>query len=76
MSLLIVGSIALDSVESPAGKVVDALGGSASYCSVAAGFLSDDVRTVAVIGDDFAPEHIELFKSMGIDVSGIERTPG
>lgn len=76
MSLLIVGSIALDTVGAPAGEVVDVLGGSASYCSVAASFFTDQVRPIAVVGDDFPPEHIRLLESRGVDASGIEKAAG
>ena len=58
MSLLVVGSVALDSVETPAGKVEDALGGSATYFSTAASLFTG-VRVVAVVGDDFPGEHVE-----------------
>ncbi len=76
MSLLIVGSVALDTVKAPAGEVIDALGGSASYCSVAASFLADSVQTVAVVGEDFPREHLRLLEARGIDTSGIESAAG
>ncbi len=75
MSLLVVGSVALDTVETPFGKVEEALGGSATYFSVAASLLSS-VRMVAVVGEDFPQEHVELLRGRGIDIEGLERVPG
>ena len=62
--LLIVGSVALDSVKTPFGNVKEALGGSATYASYAASFFTS-VRVVGVVGDDFPEEHVELLKSRG-----------
>lgn len=75
MSLLVVGTVALDSVETPFGKVENALGGSATYFSVSASYFSD-VRLVAVIGQDFPKEHIQFLKSKNIDVRGLEVRSG
>ena len=75
MSLLVVGSVALDSVKTPAGEVTDALGGSATYFSMAARLFSA-VSVVGVVGQDFPEEHIGLLKSHGIDVSGIQFAEG
>jgi sugar/nucleoside kinase (ribokinase family) len=68
--ILVVGSAALDSVESPAGKVDDALGGSSFFFSTAASLLAP-VRLVAVIGTDFPMEKIEFLKSRDVDMSGL-----
>jgi sugar/nucleoside kinase (ribokinase family) len=57
VSLLVVGSIALDDVESPAGRVEDALGGATCYFAVAAQYFTQ-VRAVGVVGDDFPAEHL------------------
>ncbi len=75
MSLLVVGSVALDSVETPAGKVEDALGGSATYFSAAASLLTG-VRMVAGVGEDFPDQHVEMLRSRGIDLEGLEREQG
>lgn len=72
---LVIGSIALDSVETPAGKRNPSLGGSASFGSVAASYFSD-VSLVGVVGDDFGEEHLQKFRSRGIDISGIQRIAG
>jgi sugar/nucleoside kinase (ribokinase family) len=75
VSILVVGSIALDSVETPFGKAEDALGGAAVYFSFAASFFNR-VRLVGVIGEDFPEEHIELLKERNIDLAGLERGHG
>ena len=72
-SLLVVGSVALDSVETRAGKRVEVLGGAATYFSVAASFLvPTPVRLTGVVGDDFADAHTQLLKSRGVDLAGLE----
>lgn len=70
MSLLVVGSVAFDSIETPHGNVDDALGGSASFFSVVASNFTKP-RLVGVVGEDFPQEHKELFKSKGVDISGL-----
>lgn len=75
MSLLVVGSVALDSVYTPFGETADALGGSAVYFSVA-GALLHPVQVVGVVGDDFPMEELERLASRGIDWSGVERATG
>ena len=70
MSLLVVGSIALDSVETPHGTAHDALGGSATYFSYAASFFTS-VRLVGVVGEDFPTSHRGLLESRGIDTAGL-----
>jgi sugar/nucleoside kinase (ribokinase family) len=75
MSLLVVGSVALDSVETPFGRKEDVLGGSASYFSTAASFFGP-VRLVAVVGEDFPDEHVAFLRSRAVDLSGLSRTPG
>jgi sugar/nucleoside kinase (ribokinase family) len=75
MNLLVVGSVALDSIETPAGKAERVLGGSAVYFSVAASFFAD-VGLVAVIGRDFPEEHIALLKQRNIDLRGLTRESG
>ncbi|MHB0915155.1 MAG: PfkB family carbohydrate kinase [Thermoleophilia bacterium] len=75
MSILVVGSIALDTVETPFGEAEEALGGAAVYFSYAASFFSE-VRLVGVIGEDFPEEHLELLAGRNIDLTGLERAPG
>lgn len=74
MGVLVVGSIALDAVETPFGKVEDVLGGSASYFATAASFFTD-VSLVGVVGEDFPAEAIALFRDRGIDLDGLEQVP-
>ncbi len=75
MSLLVVGSVALDSVETPFGRREEVLGGSATYFSAAASFFGP-VRLVATIGEDFPDEHVRFLAARRVDVSGLERRPG
>ncbi len=75
MSILVVGSAALDTVETPFGSVEDALGGSAIYFSAAASYFAP-VNLVAVVGDDFPKEKIEFLKKKNVDFSGLEVADG
>ncbi len=75
MSLLVVGSIALDSIFTPFGETADALGGSAVYFSVA-GALLHPVQVVGVVGQDYPYAELERLASRGIDWSGVERAQG
>lgn len=71
MSLLVVGSVALDTVETPHGKVEEALGGSAVYFSLAARLFTD-VMLAGVVGEDFPEEWKGLLRDRGVDISGLE----
>ncbi|MFH0921261.1 MAG: PfkB family carbohydrate kinase [Fibrobacterota bacterium] len=71
MSLLIVGSIGIDTIHTEHGSAVDCLGGSASYAAVAAGFF-DNVRLVGIVGDDFPQENIRLFRKKNVDLEGLQ----
>ena len=75
MSLLVVGSVAYDTVSTPYGRRDNALGGSATYFSIAASYFTP-VSVVAVVGEDFAPSDVDLLESKGVDTSGLERAPG
>jgi len=70
MSVLVVGSLALDNVRTPFGEVNGALGGSCSYVSTAISYFADP-SIVGVVGNDFPNEHIELFKRRGINTAGL-----
>jgi sugar/nucleoside kinase (ribokinase family) len=72
MSLLVVGSLALDTIETPFGKAERALGGSATYISVAASYFIQPVRLVGVVGGDFPKEDIEFLKEKEIDIEGLQ----
>ncbi|HEV8672539.1 MAG TPA: PfkB family carbohydrate kinase [Methylomirabilota bacterium] len=73
--LLVVGSVALDSVRTPFGKADDVLGGSATFFAYAASFFTE-VRLVAVVGADFPQAHLDLLAHRGIDVAGLQVTAG
>ncbi len=75
MSLLVVGSVAFDSIRTPYGEAREVLGGSAVYCAVAASYFTR-VRMVAVVGEDFGEEPMRLLRDRGIDVSGLEVARG
>ncbi len=75
MSLLVVGSVALDSVETPFAKRDDILGGSASYFAAVASLLTP-TRVVAVVGEDFPEEHLAFLRERGNDLDGISRAKG
>ncbi len=75
MAILVVGSVAYDTVETPRERRERQLGGSASFFALAAG-ADADVRVVAVVGDDFAPRDLALLASRGVDISGIVRASG
>jgi sugar/nucleoside kinase (ribokinase family) len=73
--LLVVGSVALDTVKTPFGEVSEVLGGSATFFSTAASFFTS-VDLIAVVGEDFPPQHLAFLKSRNIDLTGLERRPG
>jgi sugar/nucleoside kinase (ribokinase family) len=75
MSLVVVGSVAYDGVETPHGKVDRMLGGAATYVGLSASYFAP-VKIVAVVGDDFAQEDVDLLASRKIDLDGLERVPG
>jgi len=75
MSILVVGSLALDDVETPFGKRENALGGAATYFGLAASYFTD-VRVVGVVGNDFPREHLELMEGRGIDLAGVRVEEG
>jgi len=75
MSVLVVGSIGLDTVKTPIEEHADLLGGSASYAAVAASFFTG-VNLVGIVGDDFPKTHIGYFESRQIDLAGMQIVPG
>ena len=75
MSLLVVGSVAFDSVKTPFGEADDVLGGSATYFSTAASYFTD-VNLVAVVGEDFPKAHIDFLKSREINLDGLQKVSG
>jgi sugar/nucleoside kinase (ribokinase family) len=73
--LLVVGSVAFDTVQTPYGKAENILGGAATYFGVSASWFAP-VRVVAVVGEDFGPREMEVFSRRGIDTEGLERAEG
>ena len=70
MSLLTVGSVAFDAIETPFGKTDKIIGGAGTYIALAASFYNKDQKIVAVVGDDFPQEMIDQLSSRGVDVEG------
>jgi len=75
MSILVIGSIALDSVETPFGKVEEALGGSAVYFSCAARHFTQ-VSLLGVVGEDFPEEHVAFLQERGVNTDLLQKVPG
>ena len=73
MSILIVGTVTLDTVETPQERVEDVLGGSSVYAAFAASFFGEPVRLVGIVGGDFPQEYIDVLQSSGIDLVGLTR---
>ncbi len=76
MGLLVVGSLGLDTVITPFDRVEEALGGSATYISIAASYFSAPVYMVGVVGEDFPKEYIDLFERHNIDLTGLQIVEG
>lgn len=75
MSITVVGSVALDTVETPQGRNDEGLGGAATFFALAAANFGQ-VHLVGVVGEDFPVDHVRLLQSKGIDLAGLERAPG
>jgi sugar/nucleoside kinase (ribokinase family) len=75
MSLVVVGSVALDTLETPHGRADEVLGGAATYFAIAASFFGP-VQLVAVVGDDFPQRELDWFARRGIDLAGVDVRPG
>ena len=76
MSLLVVGTVAFDAIETPFGKVDKITGGSGNYICQSAGHFTNDMQLVSVIGDDFDQKELEYLKSVGTDIDGIQVKKG
>ena len=75
MSILVVGSVAFDSIEAPQGRRDRGLGGAATYFALAASYFTK-VRVIAVVGEDFTPEYEAVLTARGVDTQGLEHTAG
>ncbi len=76
MNLVIVGSVAFDTIKTPYGFAERVLGGSATYCSISSSFFAKDIGVVAVVGKDFEEKYFRYFLDKGIDIRGIEKKDG
>lgn len=76
MSLVIVGTMAFDAIETPFGKTDKILGGAATYASLAASYLYNKVKVLSVVGDDFGDEHMNVLKRRGVDTKGVQVVKG
>jgi sugar/nucleoside kinase (ribokinase family) len=75
VSIVVVGSVAFDTIETPSGSIERAIGGSATYFSIAASYFAP-VRLVAVVGEDFGEEHRAALRGKSVDLEGLEVVPG
>lgn len=76
MSLLAVGTVAFDDIQTPFGHAEMAIGGAATYITLAASYLTDDVRLVSVIGDDFPGKTLQMLQERGINLNGLQTIEG
>jgi len=76
LGLLVVGSLGLDTVETPFDKVVDALGGSATYISLAASYFAGPVQLVGVVGSDFPKKYLDILENHEVDLEGLQIIDG
>ncbi|MDP2385341.1 MAG: PfkB family carbohydrate kinase [Bacteroidota bacterium] len=76
MSLLVVGTVAFDAIETPFGKTDKIVGGAASYISLAASYYTKDIHLVSVVGDDFPQDFLNVLKNQGVDLAGLQIKKG
>jgi len=76
MSLVIIGTVAFDTIETPFGKTDKILGGAGTFASLAASYLCDQIKLVSVIGEDFGSRNLAVIKDRGVDVSGVQIVQG
>src|SRR5262245_60493305 len=72
MSLVVVGTVAFDAIETPFGKTDKIIGGAATYSGTAASYFTKDIKLVSVVGDDFPAEEIHKFNTLGIKTDGLQ----
>ncbi len=76
MSLLVVGTVAFDAIETPFGKTDKIIGGAATYISLAASYFTKNISLVSVVGSDFPNESLEMLKNHGVDLTGLQIKQG
>jgi hypothetical protein len=76
MSLLVIGTVAFDAIETPFGKTDKIVGGSATFASLGASYFYDDINIVAVVGDDFPQSEIEDLNNHNVDTEGLQIKQG
>jgi sugar/nucleoside kinase (ribokinase family) len=76
MSLLVVGTVAFDAIETPFGKTDKIVGGAATYIALAASYFTDNIRLVSVVGDDFPDDKIKMLQEHGVDTKGLQIKQG
>ncbi len=76
MSLLVVGTVAFDAIETPFGKTDKIVGGAASYISLAASYFHSDIELVSVVGDDFPQDFLNILKGQGVKLEGLQIKKG
>lgn len=76
MSLLVVGTVAFDAIETPFGKTDKIIGGAATYISLAASYFTENIRLVSVVGDDFPEDKIKMLQEHGVDTKGLQIKQG
>ncbi len=76
MSLLVVGTVAFDAIETPFGKTDKIVGGAASYIALASSYFHKDISLVSVVGDDFPTDFLEILKKQGTDITGLQIKKG
>jgi len=76
MSLLVIGSVAFDAIETPFGKTDKIIGGAATYISLASSYFTNPVNLVAVVGDDFPADDIDMLRQHGVDTEGLQIKKG
>lgn len=72
MSLVVIGTVAYDAIETPFGKTDKIVGGAATYAAISASYLFDDIKIVSVVGDDFGQENLNKITSKGINIEGLQ----
>src|SRR6478735_2995689 len=76
MSLVVVGTVAFDAIETPFGKTDKIIGGAATYSGISASYFTKDIKLVSVVGDDFPQDMIKKFGTLGISTEGLQIKKG